>query len=47
MPGKRQTGTGVQVDKQQRYVRLIGRGTNNSEACRAVGINRQTGNRCR
>jgi transposase, IS30 family len=38
-------GTGVQAEKQQRYVRLIAQGVNNSEACRLVGINRKTGNR--
>ena len=38
---------GVQVEKQQRYVRLIAAGVNNSEACRLVGINRKTGNRWR
>ena len=38
---------GVQAEKQQRYVRLIAHGLNNSEACRLVGINRKTGNRWR
>jgi transposase, IS30 family len=38
---------GVQAEKQQRYVQLIGQGINNSQACRIVGINRKTGNRWR
>ena len=38
---------GVQVEKQQRYVQLIGQGITNSQACRIVGINRKTGNRWR
>jgi transposase, IS30 family len=38
---------GVQVEKQQQYVRLIAQGVNNSEACRLVGIDRKTGNRWR
>jgi IS30 family transposase len=37
----------VQVEKQQRYLRLIAQGVNNAEACRQVGINRKTGNRWR
>jgi IS30 family transposase len=37
----------VQAEKQQRFVRLIGQGVNNAEACRIVGINRKTGNRWR
>jgi hypothetical protein len=37
----------VQAETQQRYVRLIAQGLNNSEACRLVGINRKTGNRWR
>ncbi len=38
---------GVQAEKQQRYVQLIGQGITNSQACRIVGINRKTGNRWR
>ena len=39
--------SGVQAEKQLRYVRLIAAGVNNSEACRLVRINRKTGNRWR
>jgi len=35
------------VEKQERFVRLIGQGVSNSEACRIVGINRRTGARWR
>src|SRR5450631_1363834 len=38
---------GVQAEKQQRYVQLIGQGITNSQACRIVGINRKTGSRWR
>ena len=44
---RRTPAGGVQAEKQQRYVRLIAQGLNNSEACRLVGINRKTGNRWR
>jgi transposase, IS30 family len=44
---RRTPAGGVQAEKQQRYVQLIGQGVNNSEACRLVGINRKTGNRWR
>jgi transposase, IS30 family len=48
MRGRRRTPAGgVQAEKQERYVRLIAQGANNSEACRLVGINRKTGNRWR
>jgi IS30 family transposase len=48
MRDKRRSPTGgVQAEKQQRYVRLIAQGVNNSEACRLVGIDRKTGNRWR
>jgi len=33
---------GVQAEKQQRYVQLIGQGITNSQACRIVGINRKS-----
>ena len=35
------------VEKQERFVRLIGQGVSNSEACRIVGIHRKTGTRWR
>jgi transposase, IS30 family len=35
------------TDKRERFVRLIGQGVSNSEACRIVGINRRTGTRWR
>jgi hypothetical protein len=38
---------GVQVEKQQRFARLIAQGVSNAEACRLVGINRKTGTRWR
>ena len=44
---RRTPAGGVQAEKQQRYVELIARGVNNSEACRLVGIDRKTGNRWR
>jgi len=44
---RRTLAGGVQVEKQQRYVRLVAEGVNNSEACRLVGIDRKTGNRWR
>lgn len=44
---RRTSAGGVQAEKQQRYVRLIAQGINNSEACRLVGIDRKTGNRWR
>jgi IS30 family transposase len=44
---RRLTRSGVDAERQQRYVQLIAAGVNNSEACRLVGINRNTGNRCR
>jgi IS30 family transposase len=46
----RQTQThasGANAEKQERFVRLIAQGVNNSEACRVVGINRKTGERWR
>ena len=45
--GRRTPAGGVQAEKQQRYLRLIAQGVNNSEACRLVGIDRKTGNRWR
>src|SRR3954451_6813609 len=39
--------SGVQAEKQQRFVRLIAQGISNSEACRIVGIHRRTGTRWR
>jgi IS30 family transposase len=48
MRSRRRTAAGgVQVEKQQRYLRLIAQGVDNSQACRQVGINRKTGNRWR
>ena len=44
---RRTSAGGVQAEKQRRYVELIARGVNNSEACRLVGIDRKTGNRWR
>ena len=38
---------GMLVEKQEWFVRLIGQGVSNSEACRIVGINRKTGTRWR
>ena len=35
------------TEKQDRFVRLIGQGVSNAEACRIVGINRRTGTRWR
>jgi len=35
------------TEKQDRYISLIAKGVNNSEACRLVGINRRTGTRWR
>jgi IS30 family transposase len=37
----------VQAEKQQRFMRLIAQGVNDSEACRIVGIYRKTGTRWR
>jgi len=39
--------SGVQAEKQQRFMRLIAQGISNSEACRLVGIHRKTGVRWR
>ena len=44
---RRASRSGVQAEKQQRYAQLIAQGVNNSEACRLVGIDRETGNRWR
>lgn len=35
------------TEKRDRFVRLIGQGVSNSEACRMVGVNRRTGTRWR
>ena len=35
------------TEKRERFVRLIGQGLSNSEACRIVGVNRRTGTRWR
>lgn len=35
------------TEKQDRFVRLIGQGVSNAEACRIVGIKRRTGTRWR
>jgi transposase, IS30 family len=44
----RKTRRGVMVvEKQEWFVRLIGQGVSNSQACRIVGINRRTGTRWR
>src|SRR4051794_7539388 len=45
--GRRSRKSGVQAEKQQRFMRLIAQGVNNSEACRIVGIHRKTGVRWR
>jgi len=45
--GRRGPGALPQVEKRERYARLIAQGYNNSEACRVVGINRRTGKRWR
>ena len=48
MRRSRTTHAGVaSTEKQDRVVRLIAQGVNNSEACRQVGINRRTGTRWR
>ena len=47
MRDRRRKRSGVQAEKQQRYLQLIAQGVNNSDACRLVGINRKTGNRWR
>jgi transposase, IS30 family len=48
MRNRRRTALGgVQVEKQQQYLRLIAQGVQNAEACRQVAINRKTGNRWR
>jgi len=44
---RRTPAGGVQAEKQERYLRLIGQGVSNAEACRRVAINRKTGNRWR
>jgi len=43
MRDRRRRASGVQAEKQQRYVQLIAQGVNNSEACRLVGIDRKNG----
>ncbi len=45
--GRRGPGALPQVEKRERFARLIAQGCNNSEACRIVGINRRTGKRWR
>ena len=47
MRDRRRKRTGVQAEKQQRYLQLIAQGVNNSESCRLVGIHRKTGTRWR
>jgi hypothetical protein len=44
---RRTPAGGVQAEKQLQFVRLIGRGVNDSVACRLVGVNRWTGRRWR
>src|SRR4051812_33537460 len=44
---RRSRRSGVQAEKQQRFLGLIAQGVSNSEACRLVEINRKTGNRWR
>src|SRR3954449_10848187 len=44
---RRSRKSGVQAEKQQRFMRLIAQGISNSEACRLVGIHRKTGVRWR
>lgn len=43
--GRRRRPSRGLSEKQQRFVRLIGQGVSNAEACRRVGINRRTGTR--
>jgi transposase, IS30 family len=45
--GRRGPGVLPQVEKREKYARLIAQGFNNSEACRIAGINRRTGKRWR
>ena len=45
--GRRGPGALPQAEKREQFARLIAQGFNNSEACRIVGINRQTGKRWR
>jgi IS30 family transposase len=45
--GRRGPGALPQVEKRERFARLISQGFGNSEACRIVGINRRTGKRWR
>ena len=45
--GRRGPGALPQAEKRAQYARLIAQGSNNSEACRIVGINRRTGKRWR
>jgi hypothetical protein len=33
------------IDKREQYLQLMAQGMTNSAACRAVGVNRKTGNR--
>ena len=47
MAGRGRPGREPQVEKRERFSRLIGQGFSNSEACRIVGINRKTGKRWR
>ena len=39
-------GAGL-TEKQDKFMRLVGQGVSNSEACRLVGIHRRTGTRWR
>ena len=45
--GRRRRPGGGATDRQERFVRLIGQGVSNAEACRIVGVNRRTGTRWR
>lgn len=47
MRDRRRRRSGVQAEKQQRYLQLIAQGVSNAQACRLVGINRKTGSRWR
>lgn len=46
MGGERVAGVAL-FGQRERFVRLIGQGVSNSEACRLVGVNRRTGTRWR
>ena len=47
LPTGKPTGPPPQVEKRAQYLRLMGQGLSNSDACRQVGVNRKTGQRWR